>query len=85
MREYNLRYCIHYRITPVAEGIAPNDLFRADVRVFWPITADAFGAANGLPDCGFAAPLAMVDDPVRRRQFRYVQMMSVLFRHSNTI
>lgn len=85
MRRYNLRYCIHYRITPVAMGIAPNELFRADVRVFWPITTDAFGAATGVPDCGFADPLAMVNDEIRRGQFRYVQMMTVLFRHSNTI
>lgn len=76
---YNQRYCIHYAVDWVGTAIVPNELLRTQVRVFWPITDDAFAPApRGVPDCGMSDPVAMVS---RRAQFRFIQMTSVVFRH----
>lgn len=51
--EYSPRYCIHYRVDYVADTAAPGELLNLQVRVFWPVTQDAFElSSNGFPDCG---------------------------------
>ncbi|MBN1947088.1 MAG: hypothetical protein JW797_15540 [Bradymonadales bacterium] len=84
VRAYNPRYCVHYNLQWVGQILnpldpsAPRELLRAQVRVFWPITDDAFSPVTGVTDCGYYDPEGMA---ARTGQFRYIQTNTVLYRH----
>jgi prepilin-type N-terminal cleavage/methylation domain-containing protein len=85
VNSHNQRYCIHYSLEPVATVVAPGELLRARVRVFWPLADNAFAPApEGFADCGYGreADLAVA---ARAGQFRYLQLNAVLYRHEASL
>jgi prepilin-type N-terminal cleavage/methylation domain-containing protein len=75
---FGMRYCIHYNLEFVGEESYPDQLLRAQIRVFWPTNRTSFGS-DGVNDCGASDPATMASN---RDQFRYLQQSAVLYQHT---
>ena len=81
LNSYNQRYCVHYSVEVVGESVAAGELFRAQVRVYFPVASDALAPAPiGVADCGWS-DVGDMTDAADRGQFRFTQLSSVIFRH----
>lgn len=81
LNNYNQRYCIHYSIELVGESVAAGELFRAQVRVYFPIATNSLAPwPTGVADCGWA-DIAQMETAADRGQFRFTQLSSVIIRH----
>ncbi|MCA9562538.1 MAG: prepilin-type N-terminal cleavage/methylation domain-containing protein [Myxococcales bacterium] len=78
MNTYSQRYCIHYRLEYVGEGLASQELLNVQVRVFWPnnVAAQSHELFN---NCGIGQEEAMASD---RSRFQYSQMSTVIQQNS---